>query len=241
MPLREAAKLKISKPIIALIANLILIGCKNPTAADAKRGPDDAGVLHAQDPNRPREPTCDKEPTLPSPWIGVPSLDWHAGSIPRDISSSKAFQNWKASLLDPEWPIRYAWIDRSGDNRIVILQETVGGTGGWNSGILIRVKNKWKETISFQGGWAMKTDARGDRMLRLFLRMGADRETHLCRLNNWDHKFHCQENEWVTYFDAVDSGYSKKDRYWWDFFWYTNTGCWRTEKANRNTKIWFGK
>ncbi len=92
--------------------------------------------------------------------VSAYTLEWHDGAPPDEVVKSPDFKEWLGgTLVENNSQLRYAKtsLTASGSSEIIV-QERVGGSGGYSFIALTKDKKSWRELAAFQGGfifWAV--------------------------------------------------------------------------------------
>lgn len=88
-------------------------------------------------------------------YLSPSNIKWKFTELPHEIKVSKAYKYWIKHLAsETHDPIRWSFIDLiSTNSNEIIIQETIGGTGGLNSIVLKKVEDKWIKLIDIFGGF----------------------------------------------------------------------------------------
>jgi len=101
------------------------------------------------------------------------NIAWRSEELPKDAQLAKDFKNWKRETYD--YPIRWAYVKITNkDNAELVIQETVGGTGGLSTLVMRKNNNKWEKLIDIFGGFIFFNIPSKSNTLIVFNRSGAD-------------------------------------------------------------------
>lgn len=80
-------------------------------------------------------------------------LHWHSDSLPPGMRSSKPFRSWEKEF-GVDKPVTYAALSYIGEeNPVYIVQSKSFATSGYPHLILIKEGDRWRELLSFRGGF----------------------------------------------------------------------------------------
>jgi hypothetical protein len=142
------------------------------------------------------------------------TLDWREGPPPKDISNSKAFKKWvKESFIEDLHSTRYAAVSLfTPESQELIVQERVGGTGGYGFIILSKATNQWKSLTYEQGAFIISDAPSKKHKLTIYVRSGRNHYRISGRFNGDRYKLSSQRLDEDLLFD----GGVPFDDYFWD-------------------------
>lgn len=112
--------------------------------------------------------------TFPAPYLTPSNIQWSKDSLPKEIISNKSYIEWLKKNSGENTPIKWSTLSLTSDRNEILIQEQVGGSGGFGTIVFQKTGKNWNKLVEIFGGFIFYPVPSKNHTLVIYERAGSE-------------------------------------------------------------------